>query len=310
MRYAALTILALSGATPMAAQPSVNLRPSFDLEGRHRSHAAFYDELRRKYPGYDNWTLDDVYRLEPDDVFVWRHLASIGGERSWQRIIPRSIRDRYGDQAVAEFIGRIYNRMRQLDVAGALITWKLQTVIGHLARMTQAETAQLDVTTPIEVPFLDGSRERATPGEAYTHYLDHLILERPDRARLFGMRFGIPRVIIEGIAANNLRFRDRLLAIPMVDRQGSQPNANGRRPQDTVEGPGILPGQAYDLGQSTQSGYSHNLNRYGVSNPDRATVCRQLRPAEIDIWDDEENDITLEQAWHAGALRALLGNSC
>jgi hypothetical protein len=295
---------ALSTHAPAAAPPAARFAPAATV-GRRAARPAHpsLDErsgqmmeeysrgLRHDFHDYDQWTLDDLSRL---DVEMVRTLAPYDF-LDWSSMIPQAIRSRYGIQAPRLFVAAMYDRMRALGTVDDYMNRVLAAQIGLRLHLDREQVQALNLGGLHDIRLRDRTTGqivgtiRATIAEAIYHQINRDIMEPTPLPpgqyhNPYHLSMAIPDSVLDAIIEANPQWRAGLEALRGV----------------TVFN--FAAGDAYDAGQVAQSRGRDNIRDWSMHVDDRG-LCGAIAGIETDLFNRVPDDVILQDAWRSGNAR-------
>jgi hypothetical protein len=269
------------------AHPSFTDQPRQILEGYSTS-------LRHDFHDYDQWTLDDLSRLDDLDVQIVR-LQAVYDSLDWSSIIPQAIRTRYGNQASRVFVAALYDRMRALGTFDSHMNGVLAAQIGLRLHLGRAQVQALNLGGLHDIRLRDRATGqivgtiRATIAEALYHQINRDIMEPTPLPpgqyhNPYQLGMAIPDSVLDAIIDANPQWRAGLEAL------------RGVRVFH------FAAGDAYDAGQVAQSRGRDNIRDWSM-HVDDLGLCDAIAGIEADLFNRVPNDVIMQDAWRSGNAR-------
>jgi hypothetical protein len=278
--------------------------------------------LRHRYPGYDQWTERDLFRLgEIDDSLITGWATSEHPE--WRESVPQSYNTRYGARGRIRFIQDVLDEQLRRGISVNDDTGRLLIGMVGTGLHIPAERNQMIFGTNFTVNNPQtGRRIVATPAEYYAYARDVAIQDHRDRnqrARAERARLAASPDPAERARAN--QFNEQLVDRMLVPVPGAATNgliATNPTYADAIRrfvdyanmqggfGAEVSANDAYVLGYTRASRDKINPDPNPAAVVDRVSVCRSLPAIETAIFDNQRVDVG--QAYDAGELRRIVGN--
>lgn len=228
--------------------------------------------LRKDFPDYDRWTIDDFQRFEPRDIRIIR-AALFHEKSSVDPYVPQSFKATYGEYANAVFVQSLFREANRRGLDNITATGLLRGAYNQVANIPAGRLSDFDVELPVDTKLLNGQKIRATTTEVLSYSMAR-DFERGNSS------ITIPKEVAEAIVQANPTLLDgRLANVGLEFKVGDE--------------------AACDSGYFARLGVASNIDSSKVSYDPKNFNFDEFDSFIQDIYNPQKPDKKVNEAWQA-----------